>query len=631
MGEEEIITGPAKSKVPTAIKVILGLVLLLVVVVLIAYVISSKSDCNKPISQDGYIIDNSIIPSSIAEGVDQQAISGVQCAFAYPETTITGSCAIGGSPYTLNGCTADPCYNVRCEPSNDCKIAGTCINGTCSAETNKPDNTQCGDGSTAGDVCISGVCGGCVAPTSQRGYNITSITPSSIDYIFGGGAPQPVNGVTCDADAGWSRITDVEDPLFRLAHPDAGIPITGTCSTSGSPYILSGCEQVSNPGADAMTQRPGESSAEFYRRRTETGGAGGVSVARCATADFACPPATSECKIAGTCTGIGGTCGPETPKPNGTACGPGAQSRIYNQNVASGPVCRDGLCGGDPSAPKNCKDDFDVSNCPAQFQEIAATVIRSNPNTLDNISCAGDTCLASECCPECLDRQVDSWYASNSATYDGGPNDLRYRPVADGGCPIPSGGVCKAVKCTRGMDGLEMPTCDSNEENKPDGVPCTDGAISGLCYGGLCQPVKWIRGESDETCTQTCSGATDLSGQPMTCQDGDWGVHDPVTMRRVLEQVENLPAGISSSCPLQGGSSDTQEGRRIRQSYSLTVLHGGYDMLELLPGIAVNSLNCLYDWDRPRTGRRGGVSSCDGSPQDIGAPHYNRLCKCVNV
>jgi hypothetical protein len=414
MGEEEIITGPVKSKIPTAIKVILGLVLLLVVV-LIAYVISSKSDCNKPISQDGYIIDNSIIPSSIAEGVDQQAISGVQCAFAYPETIITGSCAIGGSPYTLNGCTTDPCYNVRCEPSNDCKTAGTCINGTCSAETNKPDNTQCGDGSTTGDVCISGVCGGCVAPTSQRGYNITSITPSSIDYIFGGGAPQPVNGVTCDADAGWSRITDVEDPLFRLAHPDAGIPITGTCRTTGTPYILGGCEQVSNPGADAMTQRPDESSAEFYRRRTET---------------------------------------------------------------------------------------------------------------------------------------------------------FSTRPR---------------------------------------------------------QPVKWIRGESDETCTQTCSGATGSTGQSMTCQDGDWGVHDPVTMRRVLEQVENLPAGISSSCPLQGGSHDTHEGRSNRQSYGLTIQHGGYDMLELLPGVSLSTLNCLYDWDHPQQ------ASCDGSPQDIGAPRYNRLCKCVNV
>jgi hypothetical protein len=388
----------------------------------------------------------------------------------------------------LNGCTADPCYNVRCEPSNDCKIAGTCINGTCSAETNKPDNTQCDDGSTTGDVCISGVCGGCVAPTSQRGYNITSITPSSIDYIFGGGAPQPVNGVTCDAASGWLRITEVGDPLFRIQHPDSGIPITGTCRTSGSPYILSGCEQVSNPGADVMTQRPDESAAEFYRRRTETGNVNvGDHVARCATADFACPPARSECKIAGTCTGIGGTCGPETNKPDFTACGPGAQSRRYNQNVMSGTVCRSGVCS---FTPQNCRDHFDGSTCSRQGGKFTSGV---NGEGGAPSWCAGDTCLESECCSECWDRFEDSWYASNTATYAGdlaqwgtvGPNDPRYQPFEDGGCP--SNGVCKATKCWRGHDGLSLPTCKPGSEiNRRDGTPCTDGATTGTCQNGQC-------------------------------------------------------------------------------------------------------------------------------------------------
>ena len=386
---------------------------------------------------------------------------------------------------------------------------------------------------------------------------------------------------------------------------DAGTCQSGVCTDSASagPTAVN-CVETGNTATDCLA------SCALAPATVITQASGGGTAC---VGDYTCLPGDGFCPECGSASNL---------VANGTACNNGA-------GTCQSGACTDSASAG-PTTAKNCKDDFDVSDCPTQFQAMAATVIRSNTNTLDNISCAGDTCLVSECCPECSDQPLDrSWYGYNTITYDRGPNDLRYQPVADGGCPITSGGVCKAVKCSRGPNGLEMPTCDPNEENKPDATPCTDGAISGSCYGGVCTNIQWIRGVSDETCTQTCSGATDLSGQPMTCQDGDWGVHDPVTMRRVLEQVENLPAGISSSCPLQGGSSDTQEGRRIRQSYSLTVRHGGYDMLELLPGIAVNSLSCLYDWDRPRTGRRGGVSSCDGSPQDIGAPHYNRLCKCV--
>jgi len=55
--------------------------------------------------------------------------------------------------------TPDPCLNVVCTASTECKVAGNCVAGTCTDETNVADDTDCdGDANTSVSVCRTGVC-----------------------------------------------------------------------------------------------------------------------------------------------------------------------------------------------------------------------------------------------------------------------------------------------------------------------------------------------------------------------------------------------------------------------------------------------------------------------------------------
>eukprot|EP01052_Picozoa_sp_SAG31_P031894 SAG31_NODE_3432_length_4280_cov_1.816073_1_plen_845_part_00 len=64
------------------------------------------------------------------------------------------------SPEPAQEPAVDACADVTCPAASECKVAGTCSGGTCSAETNAQDGTACNDGddSTTGDACVVGIC-----------------------------------------------------------------------------------------------------------------------------------------------------------------------------------------------------------------------------------------------------------------------------------------------------------------------------------------------------------------------------------------------------------------------------------------------------------------------------------------
>jgi hypothetical protein len=87
---------------------------------------------------------------------------------------VSGACvptqlANGTACNDNNGCTTnDVCTNgvcggtaVVCTALDQCHVAGTCTNGSCSNPT-KSDGTSCNDNSacTTNDVCTTGICGG---------------------------------------------------------------------------------------------------------------------------------------------------------------------------------------------------------------------------------------------------------------------------------------------------------------------------------------------------------------------------------------------------------------------------------------------------------------------------------------
>jgi hypothetical protein len=58
-----------------------------------------------------------------------------------------------------------------------------------------------------------------------------------------------------------------------------------------------------------------------------------------------CPPASSDCKVAGTCQETDGSCSPETDAQNGKPCDDGDPKTIND-------MCTDGACTGEPAEPE---------------------------------------------------------------------------------------------------------------------------------------------------------------------------------------------------------------------------------------------------------------------------------------
>ena len=71
------------------------------------------------------------------------------------------ACGFGEFCDLGTGSCVDPCDGVICEPLDQCHVAGSCTNGSCS-DPIAVDGVACDDGdpATGGDVCTAGVCAG---------------------------------------------------------------------------------------------------------------------------------------------------------------------------------------------------------------------------------------------------------------------------------------------------------------------------------------------------------------------------------------------------------------------------------------------------------------------------------------
>jgi hypothetical protein len=87
--------------------------------------------------------------------------TGASCASAHGDTL---TCTAGDGACVDTSTTA--CAGVVCTVSAACRVAGTCVDGVCTAESVAPDGTACddSDAGTIDDVCTAGVCAGAAAP-----------------------------------------------------------------------------------------------------------------------------------------------------------------------------------------------------------------------------------------------------------------------------------------------------------------------------------------------------------------------------------------------------------------------------------------------------------------------------------
>ena len=250
------------------------------------YVISNWSEtpevihCGPPSAQTGYVIDLTHITRLTTQGVPIE-VQGASCDTGshYHGSVIIGTCNAGEQVYTLSGCDETTCspppaqlgYTIQ-DTANSITVGSQTINGvSCDAGAGYIGTTIIGSCNDDGSNYTLEGCAqpetvpddsdnSCAPPISQPGYIINDDTLMETTVS---GQDVPINGVSCDADEGFS-----------------GNIITGSCTANHSQYILSGC----------------------------TNQCEGVI----------CDAPNSECKIRGICSG--GTCLAETDAPNGISC-----------------------------------------------------------------------------------------------------------------------------------------------------------------------------------------------------------------------------------------------------------------------------------------------------------------------
>ena len=108
-------------------------------------------------------------------------------------------------------------------------------------------------------------------------------------------------------------------------------------------------------------------------------------------AGVTCDPASSACKVQGTCSADTGQCSPEVNANDGTDCDDGDAATIND-------VCTAGVCAGSPPPPppaRSCAD-TDADGVADNFDcSGSANGLHSAPSS---VTCAADPCTATECC-----------------------------------------------------------------------------------------------------------------------------------------------------------------------------------------------------------------------------------------
>ena len=185
-----------------------------------------------------------------------------QCHVAGSCNPATGACSNpprpdgttcnDGNPVTLGDvCTSgtcagiDRCSGVTCTASDQCHVAGTCIDHATGACSNPiaPVATACNDGNpnTAGDVCTGGICAGvdhCIGVTCSASDQC-HVAGTCVDHATGAcsNPPKP-EGTACVGAGGAALICSAGQCTHTAAPVDAQAAASWIASEGGSPMTV---------------------------------------------------------------------------------------------------------------------------------------------------------------------------------------------------------------------------------------------------------------------------------------------------------------------------------------------------------------------------------------------------------
>ena len=393
------------------------------------------------------------------------------------DACIGGGC-VGGSP-------------VTCTASSPCREIGICnpATGACS-DPAKPDGTACSDGNgcTATDVCLAGVCTAgapvtCPPADSCHEAGICDAQTGTCTIVPKADGAPCSDGNACTAADSCQTGACVAGTAVVCAPAgpcrDAGVcnPATGACAAANRPDGTSCSDGNACTHGDACQAgacRPGEPLT-------------------CAAAD--------SCHSDGACDPATGTCSAPT-RPDGTACDDGNPCTIAE-------TCQAGACGG--ATPVVCAP---VDGCHAAGNCDPLTGLCSNPNQPDGIGCNdGDACTRGDACHagSCVSADpvaclaADSCHIAGTCDPQKGTCSSPAKPdeaLCDDGDPCTRVDRCQAGACTGGApvvcvaaDACHDPgSCDvatgsCTTPARPDGTPCDDGSActaGDICVAGSC-------------------------------------------------------------------------------------------------------------------------------------------------
>ena len=234
----------------------------------------------------------------------------------------------------------DHCIGVTCTASDQCHLAGTCVNhatGTCS-NPNAPDGTTCNDGNpdTVGDQCSGGLCAGvdhCIGVTCTASDQC-HVAGTCVNHTTGACSnPNAPNGTTCD-DGDPNTVGDqCSGGLCGGVDHCIGV----TCTASDQCHVAGACVDhatgaCSNPNApDGTTCNDGKPDT------VDDQCSGGL----CAGVDHCVGVtciASDQCHLAGTC----------VDHATGACSNPNAPVDTTCSDEATDPCCQAGVCTCSP-------------------------------------------------------------------------------------------------------------------------------------------------------------------------------------------------------------------------------------------------------------------------------------------
>jgi len=543
--------------------------------------------CIPPIAQEGYIIDASTITRSVITG-SPVTVTGVTCLEDeyYNGDLITGTCESGEASYTLSGCVSSI---VQCSDNGSgtsacpvatstCKIAGTCRDdGRCAPETNIYDGSPCSynDDGVVDSQCFSGECSstmswhlgqvgqdcnGACTDASRASHSLicepfskSDMESGTMENIFGA-----ITGSACQlGDSGRvveaPSVTDIPErthDALRSCHvPDnQGEPYSCSKIITPSLYGRGGGNDMIHDQRLCLCREPelcapnekvvshncvgcpvGTTAQSHDPYGDDTVCTGELEIS-CVNVN--CPPATKECKIAGTCQ-LDGSCSDETNAPYIAEHYVGQH---LVQEVAT--LCRNGksICDGNGEcmdAPMHhaC---FDVtcedasSECKQQGQcQLDTGTCSPETNVTQNTPCnngigvcSAGVCDSGRCDDDDGSGAIGCPDASSACMIPGTcqPDTLMCSPETNN-CPDPSS-ECK-VRGQCQANGLCSADIDADNT-----TPCTnDDGLMSQCNLGECSMLSnsngWYLSNVSESCDATCERQPDN----LTC-DSDFNTTD---------------------------------------------------------------------------------------------------------